>query len=351
MQLQPEQQQELQQFLMQRFSGQQDPGQQQAVQQAEEQARRQRMIAGLGQAGSTIGAAIGGQQADTSFYDQMRQDADRQQQQAVQGAQQGDQQRMAVAQYLQSRADKGSEIARQQGNVDREFAFKGEQLGAQQQLAQQQMQQQQQEKRFKTETDLRKEVASLPEVDRLQKTVPLWNQMKTASPSFGGDQVRIRSLVQVIDPSGRFSDRNDAIEYAQDQAKPGGLFERFKNHILHGQELTDQQRRDLEQTARTIIMERQKEAEVAQQPFIEIAQQDGLRTDRIVREFAIDPSDLRGKFDQQPDPQDPFSDRKLMSRTALGAGQSFPMQVRKGDQMATVSSEQELKEARAEGWE
>lgn len=44
---------------------------------AEAQASRNRLVAGLGRAGSVIGSAIGGQRADTRFWDEQADDADR----------------------------------------------------------------------------------------------------------------------------------------------------------------------------------------------------------------------------------------------------------------------------------
>jgi hypothetical protein len=68
----------------------------QADPEADERDRQMRLMAGLGRAGSTIGAAIGGIKADTSYYDQLEADA-------TKGTTEREKRRMEVAQALQKK--------------------------------------------------------------------------------------------------------------------------------------------------------------------------------------------------------------------------------------------------------
>jgi len=119
MPFQPERQQEIEQY----FAMTRDPAQQEALARAEESARQQRLAAGLGQAGATIGAAIGGTQADTSFYDNLRQQANQGVDQVRQQGSQDEQRRMQIAQYLGNRQDQESRamLASQDKQADREL--------------------------------------------------------------------------------------------------------------------------------------------------------------------------------------------------------------------------------------
>jgi len=311
MPFQPQRAQEIEQFLAMT----RDPQQQQQLQQAQDQSRQQQLIAGLGQAGSTIGAAIGGTQADASFYDRLRDQSQQQLQQAQQGAQGDQQRRMQIAQYLQSQQDRGEDIARQQGNVDREFAFKGDQLQTQQQMAQIQAAEAQRKEGIKTEGDLRREVGQDQNIKDAQDTITPFKTMMAADDSFAGDEARIRAYVQILDPTARFSARNDAVEFAQDEATKA-LFKRYYNQIAVGERLTPQQRADFESQAKNIMQERLGRAEQQKEFYAGLANQYGVDPTRVIREFAISAEDLQPK---QRRKDDPFNDRKLLSRTAIGA--------------------------------
>lgn len=313
-----ERQQEIEQFLAMT----RDPEMLRRSEEAEERARQQRMVAGLGQAGSTIGAAIAGSKADTSFFDQLQQQSQQQLQQALQGQNQDQQKRMQIAQYLQGRQERGEdmdfkreEIARQQGNVDREFAFKGESQALQQQMAQAKEAEARRKEGMKTEGDLRREVSQDQNIKDAQDSITPFKTMMSAEDSFAGDEARIRAYVQMLDPSAKFSARNDSVEYAQDEATKS-LFKRLYNQLAVGERLTMQQRQDFETQSRRLMQERLERAEGQKQFYTELAQQYGVDPTRVIREFSVSAEDLQPK---QRRTQDPFNDRKLLSRTAIGA--------------------------------
>jgi hypothetical protein len=117
---------EIESYLAAKFN---QPDDSESIEALKESQRQARLAAGLGRAGNTIGAALGGIKADNSFYDQMDANAASDFKAGMDRRSAGEARKMAVAEYLQKKKAGDESLAYQKSKDDRSHALELAKLG------------------------------------------------------------------------------------------------------------------------------------------------------------------------------------------------------------------------------
>ena len=178
-------------------------------------------------------------------------------------------------------------------------------------------------------TNLRKEYNNDPIVKDTKNVQQAFSKIKKSATdvSAAGDLALIFNYMKMLDPGSTVREG----EFANAQ-NSGGIPDQVRakyNQLINGERLSTDQRKDFLKQSTNIYDAQVDQLNSVNQRYTELSDAFGVESKYVV----MNPYD--------------FSDQVNPNKEVKA---KFPMQVRKDGKVATVSSEEELREARSEGW-
>ncbi len=294
-----------------------------------------RMLASLGAAGNTIGAAIAGTKADNSAYDKMRSDAG----QRVQDVKDRSKAQMDALQMESASTDLDAKKAMRDPNSKESQAFRKMLASNFPQIA----------KAYGKDFDSISVADRESIMDPLRLKEQIEGRKQSAALLAGQrrdtldekkrlDQEKKQSAMYEIED--RRQNIGAALDSLDKMVEEDGTWEAVGSHNQDMDRLVDQVATDMAKLQDPQGVARPAEVEMNKKNLIQSGFKNSNETARdIIRNF-------RSEVDRRADSA--YKVRGLQK--PAGGGSSFPMTVRRGTEVATVSSEAELKEAQAEGF-
>lgn len=312
---------------------------------AQEAARQNRMFAGLAEAGATIGGAIGRTQVDKGFYDKLRAGADAPVSDLKTLRGEGDAQL--------DRAMKREKLVSDEKTKMQEDDATSEVSRSYQQLAKRMSGQ-----NFdgKSASEIKRLLPSLEKIYNIDQTRLGREESRRFQAALLGHKDAVRQQdkldakkTKIAEVEGRRQDIMAALDTLDKMVAEDGTFELFGSHNQDMDRLVDQISTDMAKLQDPDSVARPSEVEMVKRGLVQPGLGNRNSTARdIIRNF-------RGEVDRRA--ENAYRVRGLESPgSMIPSGQgaapqaSFPRQVRKGNQVATVSNEQELQEALSEGF-
>jgi hypothetical protein len=294
----------------------------------------EKFAAGMGRAANKIGAAIAGVKADTSAYDKMRDEAG-QSVKDLQDRRKGKVEDMQVGNMMRDQEGQAVEddVNSDASNTYRMLASKmlpGKDFSKM------------------SATQIKRVLPSLEKLyDTQQKALDRKEARDERRSMFGmtmaekkrtADEKKAQGMWEIED---RRQNIDAALTKLDKMIEDDGTWELTGSHNQDMERLVEQVATDMAKLQDPNSVARPSEVESVKKNLIRSGFQNSNATAReILKNF-------KGEVERRADKA--YQVRGMQAPKS--AGGTFPRQVRKGNQMATVSNEQELKEAQSEGWQ